>query len=174
MLENEDGPLVRLELPEPTLHLVAVGDRGEPVGRTRGVGIVRQEPDDRAAPSLPTGLGDAGPHDQSIAPGVEPLGIAQPGQLVPDRDEGLLEGVLGKVMIAKDPKRDREEPPGRLADQGLERPVIARRGLLHQVSLHACRGCHLIEYEKARIAILQSSLDPVLSNVSAPGFEMGA
>ena len=34
VLENEDGPLVRLELPEPTLHLIAVGDRGELVGRT--------------------------------------------------------------------------------------------------------------------------------------------
>ena len=109
-----------------------------------------------------------------MEPGVEAIDIPERRQLAPGEHEGLLDGILGEPEIAQDPIRDREEPPGRQADQGFERPIIARRGVLHELSLRACRGCHLTEYEKARIAILQSTLVPVLSNVSAPGFEMGA
>jgi hypothetical protein len=47
-----------------------------------------------------------------------------------------LDGVLGQVVIAKDPKGDREEAPADEARECVECLVLAAARALHQVSLH--------------------------------------
>ena len=133
VLEDEDRPLVGRQTTEPALELVAVGDPAELVRSACGdavrVCVVGEEPDDRSAPSLAASLGDACADDDAVVSGLEPVGVAQPRQLVPDGHERLLQGVLGETVVAQDPVRDGEQPPGRQPSQGLEGLLIAGRRL---------------------------------------------
>jgi hypothetical protein len=140
VLEHEDGPLVRCQAAEPAFELVAIRDPIELVGpaRSDGLGVVGEEMDDRRSPALVSCLGDAGADDQAVAPGLEPVRVTEPRQLVPDGGERLLEGVLGEVVVAQDPVGDREEPSGRQPDEGFEGLLIAAGGSPHEVPLHHC------------------------------------
>jgi hypothetical protein len=47
------------------------------------------------------------------SPGFEPLRVAQPRQLAPGDDQGLLHGVVGGVDVAQDPLGEHEQAPAR-------------------------------------------------------------
>ena len=62
--------------------------------------------------------------DHPIRPGIEPIRVAQVGQVAPDLDEGRLERIAGGIAIAEDPQGDRVEAvahlrrrPGRKASR---------------------------------------------------------
>ena len=84
-------------------------------------------------------LRDAGPDDDPVRPGVEAVRVAQPRQLVPDRDQGLLQRILGQVVVAQDPVGGGEQAAGRQAHQRLEGLLVATRRSCYEVTLHACR-----------------------------------
>ena len=141
VLEDEDRPLVGRQPAEAALQLVAVGDPPErvrlvPADRV-GVGVVGEQPDDRPAAPLAAGLRDAGPDDDPVRPGVETVRVAQPRQLVPDRDQRLLQRILGEVVVAQDPVGGREQAAGRQAHQRLEGLLVATRRSRYEVTLHA-------------------------------------
>ena len=143
VLEDEDRALVGGQPAEAALELVAVGDPAEgvrlvPADRV-GVGVVGEQPDDRPAAPLAAGLRDAGPNDDPVGPGVEAVRVAQPRQLVPDRDQRLLQGILGEVVVAQDPVGGREQAAGRQAHQRLEGLLVATRRPRYEVTLHVRR-----------------------------------
>ena len=93
-MENDGDPLLGLQAPEAAFQLVAIG------GGLAAVRLCRLELEDpdlcRARSVTPTLVG-AGIHKQPMQPGIEPLGIAEVGQLSPGLDEGFLDCVLGQL-----------------------------------------------------------------------------
>ena len=87
--------------------------RARPVGTVRGaIADRRLHPDGPdgpiVSPPAPILVG-RGPHQDPVQPAVEPLDVAQLGQLTPAADERLLDGVLGELRVAQDESGDRME-----------------------------------------------------------------
>ena len=61
------------------------------------------------------------------SPGLELVRVAKPGQRPPGLDEGVLDRVLGGVLVAQDHPRDRGEPADRARDELGEGVSIASR-----------------------------------------------
>ena len=100
-MEDDDGPLLRLEAAEAALELVAVDDRRRRSLDGAGESIVVELDVDAMAPGSPR-LIDAGADEQPVEPGVEAIrrsatwaGHARPGR-------ALLDGVLGLVGVTED------------------------------------------------------------------------
>ena len=81
-------------------------------------------------------LVDAGVHQQPMDPGVEPIGIAQRGQITPGTDEGVLDGVRRSVPIPEHEPGGRAEAGDRGACQHGEGVMIALPRSHHEVSRH--------------------------------------
>jgi hypothetical protein len=132
-VEDDRDALIGLQAPEATLQLVAIG------GCLAGVGLRRLEPEDpdlgRAGSMAPALVG-AGIDEQAVQPGVEPIGIAQAGQLSPGLDEGFLDGVLGKWEVAEHEARDPEEAVSGRDREDLEGLVVTALGRLDECSRH--------------------------------------
>ena len=121
--EDEDGALLRRKSSEAALQLVAVVDRQELVGVGRSI---RLEQDDigRELPAT-SRLGVAGIDEDPMEPGVEPVEVAQGGELAPHLDEGHLDRVLGEAGVAQDPMCDEDAPVADLANQDGEGLFVA-------------------------------------------------
>ncbi len=79
-IAGEDGTLVRRQSPEPTLELVSICDRGGCIGRS---GLRPEHPKlVRPAPPVAALVGTS-VDEESVEPGVEPLGISQSGKPLP-------------------------------------------------------------------------------------------
>ena len=72
-----------------------------------------------------------------MEPGVETLGLAEPRELAPGRDERLLHGVLGPVDVTQDPMRDGEEPIRRAAGEGGEGLLVPGSSRQDERPIHA-------------------------------------
>jgi hypothetical protein len=89
---------------------------------------------DDAAPSLPCRV-DAGSDRQAVEPGVEPLGVAQPGQVTPGSQQRLLDRVSRELAVPEDQSGGSVQPrDGRASQQG-EGLMIASSCQLHELSL---------------------------------------
>ena len=132
-MENDGDPLLGLQAPEAAFQLVAIG---------RGLAAVRlcrlelEDPDLRRARSVAPTLVGAGIHEQPMQPGIEPLGIAQAGQLSPGLDEGFLDCVLGQLDVAEHEAGNPEETVAGGDREDLEGLVITAPGRLHESSRH--------------------------------------
>ena len=77
--------------------------------------------------------------EETAQPGLEAGRVAQGGQAPPGRDQGALQGVLGQVGVAQDPRGDRIHPVTGQDDQVRECLAIAVPGpldeLVHRHSL---------------------------------------
>ena len=60
-----------------------------------------------------------------MKPRLEPVEVAQGGELPPHLDEGHLDRVLGEVGVAQDPMRDEDAAVADLANQGAEGLLVA-------------------------------------------------
>ena len=78
---------------------------------------------------------DAGVHQQPMQPGVEPIRVAQRGQITPGTDEGVLDGVRRPVRVPDHEPGGRVEAGDRGACQLGEGVMIALPRSLHEVSL---------------------------------------
>ena len=99
---------------------------------------------DVRGPRAPTpGLGVARVDEEATQPGLEAGRVAEGGQAPPGRDEGALQGILGEVGVAQDPRGDRVHPVAGQLDQRRECLSIAVSGpfdeLLHPRSLDDAR-----------------------------------
>ena len=102
--------------------------------------VDRQDPDVRR-PRAPTpGLGVARVDEQAPDPGFEAIRVTQGRELAPDGDEGALQGVLGEIVVAQDPRGERIHPVAGHVDQRRERIAIAVLGLDDEVSHHRSLG----------------------------------
>src|SRR4051794_16804352 len=142
VVQYEDRPLFRRQPPEPPLELVAIGDLASPVLDLRPVD--RQEADVGAPVSLPARFRIAGVDEEAVEPGIEPVRIAETGQLAPGDHQCLLHRILGPVDVSEDSLTDREEPVGAGADQDAEGLPVALLGLLDEIAIHGClaRNAH--------------------------------
>ena len=133
-MENEDGPLLRRKPPEATVQLVAIVD---PEKLVDGGRCVRLEQDDigREVPA-PSRLGVAGVDEDPVEPCLEPIEVAQGGEVPPDLDEGYLDRVLGEVGVAQDPMGDEDAAVADLTNQGAEGLLVALPRLVHDRSEH--------------------------------------
>src|SRR6185503_18167198 len=113
--QHEDRALLWVEALEAALQLVAIGDRQKLVGPAGQIG--RQDPKVGDEAALTRRLANAGTNDEAVKPRVEPIRIAESGQVTPSDHQRVLDGILGSVDIAEDPLRERVEPVATRADQ---------------------------------------------------------
>ncbi len=89
--------------------------------------------------ALPLGVGEAGPDDKAMEPGVEAFRVAQPGQVAPGGHERILERVFCPLHIAEDLLGEREEAVAADPDQvGVRLPVTVPR-CLDTIAIHQVR-----------------------------------
>ena len=122
-VEHEDRPLVRWQVPEPAFELVAKGERDLAVGHRRPVRLQRVHLDGPTSGLAPRHA-VAGVDDESVQPGLEPLGYAKAPQADPCPDERVLDGVLGSLLAAQDQACDRIEATDAEHDQHRERVLV--------------------------------------------------
>src|SRR5262245_60529576 len=73
-----------------------------------------------------------------MQPGVEAIGVAQGAQVAPGFDEGILDGVLRGIPVAKDPARDRVQAVVCGAREGIECLVVAPLCANDELGRHRC------------------------------------
>ena len=132
--EHEQGPLLGRQVAEAPLELVPIGDADEVVGRGRDV--QRQDAEVRDPSTLALRLGEAGADDEAMEPRVEPVWIAEPGQVTPGDDQRLLQGILSPIDVAEDPMGERVQSVAADPDQvGVCLPVTVPCRL-DQIAVH--------------------------------------
>ena len=132
--QREDCALLWVETSEAAFELVSIRERQEIVVPRRYVD--RQDAKVGHEPALAHRLVDGGPDDETVQPRVEPVRIAECGQIAPGDHQCFLHRILGPVDIAEDPLREREEPVTTRADQVgvcLPIPVLGR---LDEIAIH--------------------------------------
>ena len=134
VVQDDERPRFRLELRKGALELVAVNDRRRAVrdGR-RGDRI---DPDVESVSAETARFVDARSNDEAPCPGVEAIRIPKGGQITPDPDERVLDGVLSLFGVTEDEVGDGSQLGDRGACQLSEGVMIAPLRSLHEVSLH--------------------------------------
>ena len=87
---------------------------------------------DAVAPELVV----AGPDQQTMEPGVESVGVAQPPDVSPGFDERVLQRVLGAIRVAEDQPCRRVQASARAMCEDRERLPIAQLRPRHELRLH--------------------------------------
>ena len=134
VVKNDERPRLRLEAAEATFELVAVGGEGHAVGDGRRVDGGQFDIEAMAPESAR--LIDTGADEQPVEPGVEAIRAAQCGQVTPDPNQRLLDGVPGLIGIAQDEPGGSVQPGDRGACQHGEGVMIAPSRSLHEFQLH--------------------------------------
>ena len=111
----------------------------------RGVDLVDLDLDDPPAP--PPSKIETGVDGQAMEPGVEPLGVTQPRQVVPSSDKRLLDRIAGQLRIPEDeaggPVQPRDGPVGELGEGVMIAPPCSldESSLVHDRSGTPRRTC---------------------------------
>ena len=137
VVEDDERPLLRVEPAECPLQRVAVGEARRRVGR-RGVVDVDEDDLDRAPPDA-TELVHAGVDEEPPQPRVEPVRVAEPGQVAPRAGERLLDGVLRPLGVARDEAGHGVEARERAGGKARERLAVPSPCPHHQVPVHQSR-----------------------------------
>ena len=130
VVEDHDRPQLRLEAAQGRVELVAVRAWAGPVGD----GDIGQRCElhlDDPTPTVP-GRVEAGVDGQSMEPGVEPVRVAQPGQVPPGPHHRLLDRVARELRVPEDESGGRVQARERHAGEHGEGVMIAPPRLLHE------------------------------------------
>ena len=100
----------------------------------------RQELSQRHLPPLAPGRPVDAADEHPVEPGPEAVRVAERAQVAPRRDQGLLDGVRGKVGVREHELREVVELADRRGRQDAEGVPVASLCPLHQIPLHA-RNC---------------------------------
>lgn len=112
----------------------------------RCAGLVDVEDADLDPPSATTEGAIAAANQDAPYPGVKRIGIAQRGEVAPDLDQRLLDGIVGRVIVTNNQTCRRVEAPDDLRGDLLERRVVASLCLQQELvrgSTLVCRGTGL-------------------------------
>jgi hypothetical protein len=121
-VQDDDGSVVDRQSAEGPLQLVPVSDRVIGVGRDGLVGCGYHR---IGCPlRLPLRFGIADPHQQSVRPAFEAVGITQATDVAPDAQQRLLYRVLRKVRVAQDADRDGLQAGVAFQSQRFERLLV--------------------------------------------------
>lgn len=137
VMEHDDGAMVRRQLAEGSIELVAqirVG-KGVQAGGERFVDLDLAD----AGSAGPTRLEEAEPHDEAVGPRFEAVDVPQARQVTPHRHERLLDGVVGAVGVPNDPVCGRVEALHGSAGQQLVGLAISPLGSGDQILIHVRR-----------------------------------
>ncbi len=123
VVEDDERPVLGIEAGEGAFHQVPVG---EMAGGVAGRGNVDREDVhlDRAS-AAPAGLVEAGVHEQAVQPRVEPVGVAQAGQVAPGTDQGVLDSIARELRVPQDEAGGRVQPGRRRRGERGKGVVIA-------------------------------------------------
>ena len=114
-MKDQHRPLIGVKAAEAALELIAIGD----IDR----GIESRDsclPDlelDRPSPSSAPRFAIAGTDEEPVEPGLETIGVTQGREIAPGRDERVLGGVLGLLVVPEDQASGSVEPADRHARQ---------------------------------------------------------
>ena len=136
-MEDDERPPRRIEPPKGLVDDLAFGYFGREIDI--GCRANLHELDlDRSA-SATSDRVDAGTHEQSMEPGVEPVRVAKARQVSPGSDESVLDRVSRELAIPEDqPGRSIQPRDGRASELG-EGVMIAPLRLLDETPLVHCR-----------------------------------
>ena len=135
VVKHKNCPLFWRETPEPTLDLIAIDERCDVIRGSRSVDREHSDARDPGAPSAC--LCVAGVDEHSVEPGIEPVRIAESGQLTPGDHERLLHRILGQADVAEDATRDAEQVVPACASQDGECLPVPALGLFDEIALHS-------------------------------------
>jgi len=133
VVQRDDGPVPGIQAAQRLVHELAIRQGGRMIGRRRRIDGRQFDLD--GPPASTAREIEAGVHRQAVQPGVEPIGIAQPGQVPPGTDEGLLDGVASELRVPKDEAGRRVEAGEPGVDELGERGLIAAPRALDELSL---------------------------------------
>lgn len=135
VMKDENGPMLGTQPSESAIDLIPVGGAiGQDGGHDRLV--VVGEPNTSGA-SLTARLSEHGPNQDAVDPGTEPIRVAQPAEIAPDDNKGLLDRVVGQVLVVQHQLGDVVEARDRRSGEDRERLAIPRLRALDKCSIHA-------------------------------------
>ena len=132
-MEDHDRPQVRFQQTERVIELVTIGVQDGPI-RDGDIGEGSELHLAHASATMP-GSVEAGVDGQSVQPGIEPVRVAQPGQVPPRSDHRLLDGIARELCVPEDEPSGRVQPREGRADEHGEGVMIAPPRLVHERSL---------------------------------------
>ena len=99
-MQDDDGPMTGIEASERLIEQVVIGHAS---GDVRAVGCIeRFEFDlDDATPTAASQV-EAGVDGDPMEPGVESIRVAQPREVAPSSDEGVLDRVARQLWVPED------------------------------------------------------------------------
>src|SRR4029079_4019994 len=97
VVEHDDGAMVRRELAQGSVKLVAKIRGGDRLRSHRGRLVDADLAD--AGSTRSTRLDETEADDQSVGPRFEPIRIAKAWEPAPHRDQRLLDGVVGAIGV---------------------------------------------------------------------------
>ena len=132
-MEDEHRPLVKRELAEGPLQLVSVREVLVVVDDARHLG--REHANLRCPSSVAGCICVTRVNEDSEGPTLEVVDLSQVRELPPDRQQRVLQDVLGETRIAEDPPSDAQKGVTDLVHQVRERLLIAGAGSLYDFSI---------------------------------------
>ena len=134
MVKHEDRRMLGRKASKSALELVAIGNGGNRVPTSRSA--ERKEPDVGRPAAALLRLRVARIDQQAAEPRVESVAVTEVGQLAPCGHQGLLDRVLGTMLVAQDPEGDRHQPVTDQSREVGERFFIASFRQVNESSLH--------------------------------------
>jgi hypothetical protein len=132
--QDQDGALIGLQAAEAAIELVTVEDTLCLVGPDRCVD--RQGPNVCIVSPGAAVVLVAVVDEESGQPGLEPIRIAEAGQLTPGDHQRVLDRVLGSFVVSQDPSRDPEQPVTAGTSQDGERIPVTALGCDDKLRIH--------------------------------------
>src|SRR6476620_9635222 len=133
VMEHHDRAPAGLERPQAAIEEVAIDDARREVARRRDVD--RGQLDLEGTPPTAPHDVETGVDEQSMEPGVEPVGVAQRRQVPPAADHRLLDGVSRELAVTEDQAGGRVQPRDGCAGEQGEGVMIATLCSLDESSL---------------------------------------
>jgi hypothetical protein len=155
VVEDQDGPLLDGEPSKRALELVSVIDGLVLVGPVHGLDGDQL---DTLGPTPATPrLGETGVGQDPVEPRLETPRVSQRADFPPGGQQGRLDGVVSKVVVAQDPERDRHALVTGQASERIEGLSIAALRHVHQLCVHpTLRALVLVTAEEAAIGLERS------------------
>lgn len=132
-MQDEDGALVEWQPAKRLVQLVTVGDFLHVVHATRHVRV--KQMNGRCPSPVSWSVRIARVNKDAKGPPLKVVDVTQVRELPPDRQQGVLQDVLGQTGISEDPPGDAQQRVTDLVHQFRERFLVAGAGSLHHISI---------------------------------------
>jgi hypothetical protein len=132
VVEDDDGPMFRRQPAERLLECLPIDDGVRRIGRNAPD---FEDAEFRRPAARPSRFDVTSVDDKAVEPCLEPLRIAERGQVAPRIQQPQLRGVLGSKRVAKDPVGKSKAAVDVIRREGRERVFVAACGPDHDLAL---------------------------------------